>query len=238
LSPGNRETLQFARDTTAGLKFLRPSLTLDDGGDWQGYVTFDLDAISTEDLRAFMIDARALTLRIAGVSPDGKPIELAFPIERKPKGVVCSDGKRRAAVSDCLDELRTSPADDGPCIQQTRKPRTIAGTQWWMGGAPVADSDLHRTLLADAVSRAAMKRGLALRAAGYSLIGVGLLAVAVAAPTLTNRYGSQWGPAGVAFAGISLAGLVMAIVGTRRSDEAIRLYNEQADATGLCQPLF
>jgi hypothetical protein len=225
LDSSNRASLAAVREAFAGLKLLTPALTIPDGGDWQGYLTFDLEARSTEEMRAFMLEARALTLRLAGLAPDGSALELRFPILRKPPAVVSS-------------EPRFSPTDDGPCILQTIKLRTVAGTQWWMGSTPVANSDLHRTLLAAPVTRAPMRRGLILRAVGYSLIGAGLLATAIAAPIITERYGSTYGPAATGFAAISLAGFVPAFLGVRASDQAIRLYNEQADATGLCVPVM
>jgi len=238
IDSSNRASLQFVREAVGGLKLLTPALTIPDGGDWQGYVTFDLEAHSTDDMRAFMLEARELTLRLAGVAADGGALELRFPILRKPPGIVCSDGTHRANLADCPSELRLAPADDGPCIQQTRKPRTIAGTQWWIGSAPVANSDLHRTLLAAPATRVPMRRGLILRAVGYSLIGAGLIATSISAPLITKAYGESAGPAAAAFVSISIIGLIPAIIGVRKSDEAIRLYNEQADATGLCVPMM
>jgi hypothetical protein len=208
-----------------------------DGGDWQGWVTFDLTAQDAGELRSFMTGAHELTLVIA--PPGQEPLTFRFPIDRPAPGVQCPDGVRRAQLADCPDmATATAPVDDGPCIQHTMKPRTIAGTQWWMGGTPVANSDLHRTLLTEPLTHGPMQRGLWMRAAGYSLVGLGIMGVAIASPVFAHTLGLAYGPVGISFLGLSAIGLVIAVVGSRESDRAIKLYNEQADATGMCAPIW
>ncbi len=237
----NRRARDYLEQSLREIPLLTSEINIPAGGDWEGYASFDFTARDGAEMVAFMMSSRKLTLEIANLAPDGAPLSFNFTIERRAfaAGVMCPDHKRRAQVSDCPDTAEAiAPVDEGPCIQHTKKPRTIADTQWWMGGTPIANSDLHRTLLSEPLTEGPMKRGLYMRAIGYSLIGLGIMGTAIGAPVFAAKLGNSWGPVGVSFLGISAVGLVVAIIGSRQSDRAIRLYNEQSEATGLCAPIW
>jgi hypothetical protein len=238
-SPGNRHILDSYMAQVAAVPLLHAGITIAAHGEWQGYVAFDLeirDAVGPDDL------ARAserLTLHVRAL-PSAHTFELAFA--RPPRGTItCPDGTRHASARECANQLIEDPAPrgDGPCIQRTLKPRTFGtGTQWWMGGTPIANSDLDRTLLADVAARAQIRRGVVLRGIGYALIGAGLLGSAIAAPVLSVRFGASLGPSGLAFLSLSAAGIIVAVIGNRATDRAIRTYNVESETTGICAPVW
>jgi hypothetical protein len=227
--PSNRVALNAFHDAQNELPLLVPELSIPPGGDWQGYALFDLEVHDVGAMQAFMTLTQELRLRIAHLAPDGTELVFHFPVLRKPRSTAR------------LDSYATDPIENGPCIQQTRKLRSLFNRQWWMGGAPIADSDLHRTLLRQSISRAQMKRGLLLRGVGYALTGAGLLSTSVGAVVIANTEHGSFKPeaaGALGFLGLSAVGIVLTIVGTRHSNEAVRLYNEQSEATGLCAPVW
>ena len=228
---------EFRRMQT-DLDVLSAETTIGDGQAYRGYAAFDLDTASLDDLRAFTVHARQITIEmdLDGTSP---PFHFTFPVQRKPPGVACAGGVRRAAIIECPEQdWATQPAADGPCIQQTHKKNSLYATQWWIGGVPVANNDLFRTMLADPLTRPQMKRGLLLRGIGYSLVGAGVILSAVAAPVLIHAAGPGAGPDALGFSGLSLAGAIIAALSNRAQDKALYLFNQQADVTGFCAPVW
>ena len=49
---------------------------------------------------------------------------------------------------------------------------------------------------------------------------------------------SKIAPAGLAVLGLAVAGIGFTAAGVKRTDEAVRVYNEEADATGQCAPVW
>ncbi|HEY7955555.1 MAG TPA: hypothetical protein VII38_09690 [Polyangia bacterium] len=230
LTPNNRITRDAIDETISRLPLLTTDLTIAPGGDWQGLIVFDLATHDPTLMRDFMLHAAHLTLGI----DVGAPLAFRFSIERPSHTSRCPAG-----TPECLGNTTTMPLTEGPCIQRTIRPRTVGtGVQWWMGETAVGNSDIHRTLDADPLTHAVMRRGLILRGTGYALVGLGLIGAALSTPFLARAYGASTAPAGLGFVGLSVVGGALGYLGVHRTDEAIRLYNVQAGSTGLCQPVW
>jgi hypothetical protein len=221
------------RAVVDALPLLKAETEIAPQSDWHGYAAFSFESDQPITHLVFVLE---------GVTLDGKPLEpfrVPFVVERRHASRACKDGSPATPLGVCPgDEQELVPAMDGPCIQGTRVPNSLTARQWWIGGEPVANSDLHSTLMSHPDSRAAIRRGLYFRGFGYALIGGGLILAATASVGITQAVGSKYGPAGLAFAVVPIIGGGLAWAGTRRTDTAIRAYNEQAEAGGVCQVVY
>jgi hypothetical protein len=106
--------------------------------------------------------------------------------------------------------------------------------QWWVGGEPVADSDVTRTLGQRPSAAAVLRRGLILRGFGYALVGAGIFLSGIATLEIATNRTAALAPAGLAFTALSGIGIGIGYAGAARTEQAVRLYNEEADADGNC----
>jgi hypothetical protein len=226
---------QFSRVQGAAddLPLLKPDHVVAAATEWRGYVSFRFQSEQP---------ITRLVLRIENVMLDGKPLppfRFPFVVQRRNASRACKDGSVATPLGLCPgDEKELLPAPDGPCIQATRMINNSKREQWWIGSDPVANSDLHSTLMSQPESRQVIRRGLLLRGFGYSLLGAGLAAVAGSAVGFSRAYGAKYGPIGISMVSISIVGVTLAFLGSKRTDDAIRVYNEQADAGGNCRVVY
>jgi hypothetical protein len=66
----------------------------------------------------------------------------------------------------------------------------------------------------------------------------GIVAATAAGVAIGVRYGAEYGPIGLSGLALSVTGGGLIVAGARRTDEAVRVYNEQADASGGCTPVW
>jgi hypothetical protein len=221
------------RAAVDNMPLLRTDTSVPADGEWHGYASFKFESEQP---------VTHLALLVEGLEVNGQPVapfRFPFAVERRHAARACADGSVATPLGYCKgDENELSPAGDGPCIQWTRVPNNEKGKQWWVGGEPVPNSDLHSTLMAQPASRLVMRRGLVMSGFGYSLILAGLGLTAATAYSLSHTYGSSYGPAGISMLAVSIAGGALAVLGNRRADVAIRAYNEQADAGGVCSVVW
>jgi hypothetical protein len=215
------------------LPLLKTDTVIDPQHDWHGYASFRMESAQPITHLVFLLE---------GVTLDDKPLppfRVPFVVERRHSARACKDGSVATPLGVCPgDDEEMWPANEGPCIQVTRVPNNSLGKQWWVGGEPVANSDLHSTLMANADSRSAIRRGLYERGFGYSLVLGGLLLSGTMAFGFDEIYGRQYAPAGLAFLAITVVGGGLSYAGTRRTEAAIRAYNEQAEAGGVCEVVY
>src|SRR5262249_40075780 len=110
--------------------------------------------------------------------------------------------------------------------------------QWWIGANAVADSDLDRTLLADPGARRVIQRGLLYRGLGYGLLMAGIVIATASAVAIGVRYGSQYGPIGLSGLAVSIVGGGLAVAAGHRTRDAVSVFNQQAEAAGVCAPVW
>jgi hypothetical protein len=228
----NQEQLQLVRGAISDLPLFKKDKVIADGEEWQGFVTFKIE---TER------PIEHVTLRLDNLKLDeeSQSFKFAYTVERRHGTRACKDGSAATPLGVCPgDEQETDPADEGPCIQKTRIEQNSTRQQWWIGATPVADSDLNRTLLLQPTSQGIIRRSLLYRGVGYGLVAAGIALSALAAVAIGREVGADKGPAGLAFLGISIAGAGVAYQGMNRTEKAVKAYNEQADAGGVCSTVW
>jgi hypothetical protein len=227
------DTLRHVREAVAFLPLAGASPEIPDGGEWVGYVAFHFESEQPVERVSLALDGMKLDDAAA------PPFKFPFMVEHKRAMRACKDGSVATTLGVCPgDEDETSPADDGPCVQKTRNPVSDLRKQWWIGPTAVADSDLHRTLMAQPVSHRVIQRGLVLRGVGYGTIIAGVGLSVVLAVLLGHNYGSNYGMIGLSGLGLAIPGGAMAYIGSRRTEDAVTAYNLSADQGGPCAPVW
>jgi hypothetical protein len=76
---------------------------------------------------------------------------------------------------------------------------------------------------------------MTMQAAGWALLAGGLFGSALTAAVIPDNH---LRPVGLSVLSVSVIGVGIAAVGVRRMHDAVRRYNEMADETGLCTPVW
>ncbi len=240
LQPGNVQLLGSVHENIEKMQLLDEKVVVPPGGSWRGYLPFRIEARDPEEFGRIARDLTHLTLRITGTEAAQERAEFTFTFDvvQRPISVVCADGTKAPSASKCRKgPMADTPIDGGPCVQETVIPFKTNRTQLWVGSTAVANSDLNRTLLATPVTKRIIKRGIVFRWTGYALIAAGIMG-ALGTSVGIAQVNSKIAPAGLAVLGLAVAGIGFTAAGVKRTDEAVRVYNEEADATGQCAPVW
>ena len=240
LPPGNVQLLDSVHENVEKMQLLDEKVVVPPGGSWRGYLPFRIEARDTEEFSRIARELQHLTLRIAGTQAAEARADFVFTFDvvQRPISVVCADGTKAPSAARCPQgPMADTPIDGGPCIQETVIPFKTNRTQLWVGPTAVANSDLNRTLLAAPATKRLIKRGIVYRWTGYALIAAGVMG-AIGASAGIAQVNSRVGPAGLSLLGLSVAGIGFTASGVKKTDEAVRVYNDEADATGQCAPVW
>jgi hypothetical protein len=246
LSAIHRTDVDNLRESVRKVQIWNKQSTLKGGEMKAAYVSFRMTTRDAGEFARIAGSLKELTLRINGLATTSGPLEpvaFSYTVPKRPTMVQCPDGSRAPHWRMCkkMAELPYQPVADGPCIQETKVKYTLATTQWWAGVTPVANSDVWRMLLAERSTHAEIKKGMAMRWAGYMLVGASLLSTVLATATLatSNTYHGTsipyYGltPLAVLPVGIGLVGGAV-----KHTDRAIENYNTEVEDTGACAPVW
>ncbi len=229
---GQAGPLAQIRDALGRIPLIGHGRTLAPGEHWQGFVVFDLYS----DAPLEHLDVVFAGTQV-GNQPDA-PIQFAFVSEPPPPRKCAKAGEVASVLGVCPSDLaKYEPATDGPCIQDTRS-YFKRRRQWWIDGAEAADSDLYRTLQSVAVPRRLTNRGLKLRIAGWVLMGAGVVASIATAAAISRSGRPSLAPAGLAWLGVPVVGLVLNARGQADIRAGVARYNELTAASGVCSAIY
>jgi hypothetical protein len=229
-APQNRDVVEMLRRAQATLPYVGPDVVVPPRTKWEGWISFRWEVDSAEEL-ARLVRARALVIE---ATRGERRAEVSFSMERPQRLARCSDGTMRPFGECRPSYTQMEPEPAGPCIQQTRILGKIFLRQHWIGGNPVANTDVDRTLLLEPATHSLAMRAVAMRWAGALLIAGGIGGSVAAAIAIGRTYGTEYGPAGLGLLGVSVVGLGISLGSSRALDRAVEAYNEQALATGVC----
>jgi hypothetical protein len=227
-------------DEAAQVPLLNDQVEIAPGGTWRGALVADIGAQSPEALGRMMKGRLSVTMTGAHAGQrELLPWSFAFVAFEPDESVVCSDGTRAKSPAGCAraDGYATwTPG--GPCLQAGDAHDLFHSSNvhpvQYLDGRRVANSDMYSAILSVTPSRKLAERARALRIAGYTLLGVGVVGAATTAGALGATHHSDVAPAGLGLLGVSAVGAVLLGVGHHQELEAVRAFNQYAFATGAC----
>jgi len=226
----NRDVVEGLRRAQAAFPYVAPDVVVSPRTKWEGWVSFRWEVESADEL-AKLVRARALVIE---ATRGERRVAVSFSTERPQRLARCSDGSMRP-YGECVPKYtQIEPEPAGPCIQQTRIKDRIFLRQNWIGGNPVANTDVDRTLLTNPSTHKLAMRAVAMRWAGALLIAGGIGGSVAAAIAIGRTYGPDYGPSGLGVMGLAVVGLGVALGSSRALDHAVEAYNKQALDTGVC----
>jgi hypothetical protein len=226
----NRDVVEMLRRAQAAIAYVAPDVVVPPRTRWEGWLSFRWEVDSPEEL-ARLVRARQLVIE---AKRGDKRAAVSFSTERPKRLARCSDGSMRPYGECAPKYTQMEPEPAGPCIQQTRIKDRIFLRQNWIGGNPVANTDVDRTLLYEPATHKLAMRAVAMRIAGALLIAAGIGGGVATSIAIGRVYGPELGPAGLSLLGVSVVGVGVALGSSRALDRAVDAYNRQALDTGIC----
>lgn len=208
---------------------------------WSGAIVIDGDEDQLLALRRLEPMDR-LVLHIEGVRTDEETIpysNLGFHVEPSlgPHEIHCGDGRIVEKAIDCGEPVGYATALDGSCLQENVVSAWVYGRPIlapFIDGQPITTTDATQMLRAEPATASTEARAWRMRAAGWTLIGLGGFSAAASAATLGTRGRGDIAPAALGLLGISVVGIGFVVAAHRTHGAAVGHYNRLAYRTGLC----